>query len=126
MEEVQYSLYEKRRTKIPTPQSDEKNKSLKKILLITVSVLFLIGSVFTVIKLWPKKPEIKIILGTNGEVILDGESAGTGTEFSLKNLEKGLHTITAKSTDKIPFLLDETEEYCDLHKSTIIEHLCRS
>ncbi len=110
MKQVQYSLYEKKRTKIPSPRNDEKLKALRKYFFVSFSILILIVSVFLIIQIWPKKPEIKLILGTEGEVVFDGKSIGIGTEFTLRKLEKGLHTIVAKSTEKIPFLLEEVEE----------------
>ncbi|MEZ4812667.1 MAG: PEGA domain-containing protein [Caldisericia bacterium] len=107
---MQYSLYEKKKTRIPSPRNDEKLRALKKYIYASFSILILIISIFLIIRIWPKKPEIKVILGTEGEVVFDGESIGTGTEFTLRKLEKGLHTIVAKSTEEIPFLLEEVEE----------------
>jgi len=107
---VQYSLYEQKRTRIPKPKRDLKIKQALKILGIIGIFILISGIIITIINLWPSHPKIKIMLGTEGEVIFDGVNAGVGTEFVFEDLEAGLHTINAKPTTEIPFLLEEIEE----------------
>ncbi|MCK5743836.1 MAG: hypothetical protein KAH30_03795, partial [Caldisericia bacterium] len=86
---MQYSLYEQKRTRIPKPRRDLKIKQVLKMLGMIGIFVLISGITITIINLWPSHPKIKILLGTEGEVIFDGVSAGVGTEFVFEDLEAG-------------------------------------
>lgn len=104
---MQYSLYEKKSVKIPTPRYKKRKKRILRILGVTVIVVVLLAVALTIWSMWPSSPDMIVTLGTEGELTVDGDFIGIGTEFLLQDLEAGIHAIAVKPTTTVPFLVEE-------------------